>query len=100
MYDQVRRGTTRNRVLGWLAAHSYRSAALRGARFGAMIGLGIELLRLIPGLSPRRPFSFGGSVAELLVSTVVGTAMVLLATAVARTVIRAYARARLGRGSA
>jgi hypothetical protein len=100
LYEQVRRGTGRNRVLAWLAAHSYRTAALRGARFGAMIGLAVGLVRLIPGLSPERTFSFVSLVGGLIVSSCVGTLLAMLATAVARGVIRFYARVRLGSGPA
>src|SRR5215213_8953877 len=98
LYDQLREGTVRNRVLAWLAAHSYRSAASRGARFGLMMGVLSGLGLLIPGAAPERHFSLSGLVEQAVVGILIASVLAVVATAGARALVRVYARARLSRG--
>ena len=100
LYSQIREGTTRNRVLAWFAAHSYRSAVSRGAGFGLMIGVFSGLGPLIPGLVPERQFSLNGLVEQAIVGVLIASALAVIATACARGVMRLYARARTSRGTA
>jgi hypothetical protein len=102
MYDQLRHGTVRNRALAWFADHSYRGAATRGAAFALGIIVVQYLVRQLddqmPGTAaepaiPMRWFLVDGAVTVLL-----GALLLCLATASARRLVRAYVRARTGRG--
>jgi hypothetical protein len=85
-------GTRRNRVLSWLAEHSYRSAALHGASLGVLIGLAFAVEPLVPGLVPPRRFSLAGVAVGMLTSVLATIAFALIATAAARGLVRAYGR--------
>ena len=98
LYEQLRRGTGRNRVVAWLAEHSYRAALASGASFGLAIGLSVGLGPLVPSLTPGRAFSLAGLVIDLLMCSAFSVVVALIATASARVLVRGYARTRYERG--
>lgn len=101
-YDQLHRGTVRNRALGWFADHSYRSAATRGAAFVLAISLVGYLVRALdgqmPGPDPEPQISLRWFLVDSGVAVLVGALLMCLATAGARWLMRLYGRGRTGRG--
>ena len=101
MYDQLRHGTVRNRALAWFADHSYRGAATRGALFALGIIVVQYLVRqlddLMPGAS-EPAISMRWFLVDAAVTVLLGALLMCLATASARGLMRAYVRARTGRG--
>ena len=99
MYDQLRYGSVRNRVLAWIADQSYRRAAMRGAAFVLGINVVQYLVRKLDDLMPgaaepaisMRWFLLDGAVMVLL-----GALLMCLATASARGLVRAHVRTRRG----
>jgi hypothetical protein len=102
MYDQLRRGTVRNRALAWFADHSYRRAAMRGAGFALGIGVVQYLVReldeLMPGTAAEPAISMRWFLLDGAVMVLLGALLMCLATASARGLVRAYVRTRTGRG--
>jgi hypothetical protein len=102
LYEQLRRGTLRNRALAWFAAHSYRVAAIRGAAFALGITLVQYLVReldsAMPGPAPEPPVSLRWLAVDGIVAVLLFALLMCLATASARGLIRLYVRARTGRG--
>ena len=102
LYDQLRRGTVRNRALLWFADHSYRSAATRGAAF--ILGVNVvsylvcQLDDLMPGTAADPPVSLRWFLLDGVASTLLGALLMCLATAAARGILRLYVRARAERG--
>jgi hypothetical protein len=104
LYEQLRRGTLRNRTLAWFAEHSYRFAATRGAAFALGIIL-VEFLvreldRLMPGPAPEPAISLRWFMLDGLVTVLLFALLMCLATACARGLIRLYVRTRTGSGLA
>lgn len=101
-YDQLRHGTVRSRALAWLADHSYRRAAMRGAAFvlgiTAVQYLVRELDDLMPGTASEPAISMRWFLMEGAVAVLLGALLMCLATASARGLVRAYVRTRTGRG--
>jgi hypothetical protein len=95
-YEQVKRGTTRNRLLDWLAGTSYRAAATTGTLFGLVIAVMSNLDRLLPSLSPQPAFSLRGLAVAGVVSATLGITLGILVVASARGVTKAYLRVRSG----
>jgi uncharacterized protein YacL len=95
-YEQVKRGTTRNRVVSWLAGKSYRASATAGALFGLVIGVMSNLERLLPSLSPQQAFSLRGLTVASIVSATFGVILGLLVAASARGVAKVYLRVGSG----
>src|SRR5215211_6043709 len=91
-YEQVKRGTVRNRVLRWLAGTSYRAAATTGALFGLGIALISHLDRLLPSLSPQPAFSLRGLAMGSVIAAMPGVLLGLVVTASARGAAKLYAR--------
>jgi hypothetical protein len=102
MYDQLRHGTVRNRALAWLADHSYRRAAARGATF--LLGINVvqylvrELDELMPGTAAEPAIPLRWFLLDSAVTILFGALLMCLATASARGLVRAYMRTRTERG--
>jgi hypothetical protein len=91
-YEQVKRGTARNRVLSWLAGKSYRAAATTGALLGLVVAVVSNLDRLLPSLSPQPAFTMRDLVIGSAVSVTLGIMLGLLVTAGARGAAKLYLR--------
>jgi hypothetical protein len=102
LYEQLRRGTMRNRALAWFAAHSYRSAAARGGAVAlaiTLVGYLVrELDRWMPGLEPEPTMPLREHLLDSVIAVALGALLMCLATASARGFVRLYVRARTGRG--
>lgn len=101
MFEQLGRGTVRNRALAWFADHSYRGAAARGAAFAVGISVVQYLVReldeLMPGTAPD-PISMRWLLLDSIVMVLFGALLMCIATAGARGIARIYVRTRTGRG--
>ena len=98
VYDQLRRGTLRNRALAWFADHSYRRAAARGALLALEINVVIflvgELDRVAPGPDLESTLSLSDHLLGGVASVLLVALLMCLATACARGLLRLYVRAR------
>lgn len=98
MYDQLRRGTVRNRALAWFADHSYRNAAARGAAFAFGIIVVQYLVRQLddqmPGASAEQVISMRWFLLDGVVMVLLAALLMCLATASARGLVRLSVRSR------
>ena len=97
MYEQVKRGSARNRAyeraLARLRTISYPAAAWLGATVGAVVTLARHVERLLPSLNEQPP-AWQGFGADLVFMVISGALAAPLALLLKRSIARLYLRVR------